>query len=191
MKRRQFVTGAGVGAVAADTPAAPALAQSRIEWTMVTPWPKGAPGVGVNAQRVADRITAMSGGRLTVTLSAGGELVPPFESFESFAAVQSGNADMLHAVQSVANESVADFHFHNVVSLRPLVEEHGVELREFNDEIVAELGRVSLEVLDEIGATDPLTARVHASYMAFLNEAVPYSAKMDQASPRQRALAFG
>ena len=94
MKRRQFVAGAGAGAVAAAAHPAPAIAQGRIEWTMVAPWPKGAPGVGVNAQRVADRITAMSGGRLTVTLYAGGELVPPFESFD---AVQSGNADMLHA----------------------------------------------------------------------------------------------
>jgi hypothetical protein len=46
-------------------------------------------------------------------------------------------------------------------------------------------------VLEEIGTTDPLTARVHASYTAFLKEAVHYSARMGQASLRQRALAFG
>lgn len=97
MKRRQFLTSAAgtaaAGAAAAGFPA-PAIAQDRIEWTMVTSWPKNAPGVGVNAQRCADLITALSGGRLTVKLYAAGELVPPFEAFD---AVSSGTADLLHA----------------------------------------------------------------------------------------------
>jgi hypothetical protein len=51
MKRRDFVAGAAGGglATAASTLPAPALAQGLEEWTMVTPWPKNAPGVGVNA----------------------------------------------------------------------------------------------------------------------------------------------
>lgn len=75
--------------------AAPAVAraQDNTEWTMVTAWPKGAPGVGVNAQRFADRIGAMSGGRLTIRLFAAGELVPPFECLD---AVQQGTADLAH-----------------------------------------------------------------------------------------------
>ncbi len=60
---------------------------------MVTAWPRGAPGVGVNAQRFADRVGAMSGGRLIIDLHAAGELVPPFESFD---AVQQGTADLAH-----------------------------------------------------------------------------------------------
>jgi TRAP-type mannitol/chloroaromatic compound transport system substrate-binding protein len=60
---------------------------------MVMPWPKGAPGVGVNAERFVERVRVMSGGRLTIKLYAAGELVPPFESFD---AVQSGTADLLH-----------------------------------------------------------------------------------------------
>jgi TRAP-type mannitol/chloroaromatic compound transport system substrate-binding protein len=93
MKRREFVKGAGVAAAAASALAAPAIAQERIAWNMVMPWPKGAPGVGVNAQRFADRVNEMSGGRLTIRLFAAGELVPPFESFD---AVQNGTADLLH-----------------------------------------------------------------------------------------------
>jgi len=96
MKRRLFVAGAAGGAAAATAGsiAAPAIAQDTIRWTMVSPWPKGAPGVGVNAQRVADRINEMSGGRLEVTHFAAGELVPPFESLD---AVQSGDAHIMHA----------------------------------------------------------------------------------------------
>ncbi|MEQ8370032.1 MAG: TRAP transporter substrate-binding protein [Alphaproteobacteria bacterium] len=98
MKRRQFVKGAalvGSGAVAtaASGLAAPAIAQERTEWRMVTTWPKNFPGLGVGAQRLADRITAMSGGRLTVTVFSGGELVPPLESFD---AVAGGSAEISH-----------------------------------------------------------------------------------------------
>ena len=358
MRRRRFMSTAAVGAAAtgASGLAAPAIAQDRTEWTMVAPWPKNAPGVGVNAQRVADRITEMSDGRLTVTLYGAGELVPPFESFD---AVQSGNADLMHAtpyywvgkaralnyftgvpfglnamelpawlyfgggqdlwdevyaefgvkgfyagssglqaggwfrneintlddlqglkiriaglggevlrrlgaavtllppgeifaamqsgavdaaewvgpwndlafglyrvasyyylpafhepgpglevvvnqeslaalptdlqkivqyaVSSVANETLADFTYHNIVSLDPLIEEHGVEIRQFSDEIVQELGRVTAEVMEEEAATDELTGRVHAAYMDFLRKADAYSARMDQVSLSQRS----
>ncbi|MGP1397869.1 MAG: TRAP transporter substrate-binding protein [Inquilinaceae bacterium] len=361
MKRRVFVAGAATGAAAtAGGLAAPAIAQGRQELIMVTSWPKNTPGVGVNAQRVADRITEMSDGRLTVTLYAAGELVPPFESFD---AVQSGNADMMHATpyywvgkspsfnyfttvpfglnatelagwlyhgggqalwdeayapfgvkpfyagssgvqaagwfrkeinttedlrglkiriaglgaevmtrlgaavvtlppgeifgamqsgavdaaewigpwndlafglyriakfyympafhepgpglevtvnkarydalpadlqkiieyaaSSVANETLADFSYHNIVSLDPLLQDHDVQLRTFSEEIVAELGRISLEVLEEIGASDPFTTRVHDSYMAFLRQAARYSHQMEGTMLRQRAEALG
>ena len=98
MKRRKFLTGAAAAGattagVAASQFPAPAIAQNKTEWRMVTPWPRNAPGVGVNAQRLADKITEMSGGRLTIKLFAAGELVPPFECFD---AVNTGTADMAH-----------------------------------------------------------------------------------------------
>jgi TRAP-type mannitol/chloroaromatic compound transport system substrate-binding protein len=75
--------------------AAPALvrAQSRQRWRMVTSWPRNLPGPGQTAQRLADRITAMSGGRLEVELYAAGELVPAFETMD---AVGRGVAEMAH-----------------------------------------------------------------------------------------------
>lgn len=93
MKRRHFLARAGL--IAATAPlAAPALAQGKIEWKMVTAWPKNAPGVGMNAQRLADRITALSEGRLAVKLFAAGELAPPFGGMD---AVMSGKAELCHA----------------------------------------------------------------------------------------------
>lgn len=65
--------------------AKPALAQSSIEWRMVTSWPKNLPGPGVTAQRLADRINEMSEGRLTVRLYAAGELVPGLGVFDAVA----------------------------------------------------------------------------------------------------------
>ena len=58
MKRREFFRTASVatiGAAAATTLAAPAIAQGNITWRMVTTWPKNFPGLGVGAQTLADR----------------------------------------------------------------------------------------------------------------------------------------
>jgi TRAP-type mannitol/chloroaromatic compound transport system substrate-binding protein len=93
MKRRQFITSAAIGAAAASTLAAPAIAQGNQTWRMVTTWPKNFPGLGVGAQRTADRITAASGGRLTVQVFAAGEMVPPLQSLD---AVIDGSAEMSH-----------------------------------------------------------------------------------------------
>lgn len=71
----------------------PAISQGRREWRMATSWPKGLPGLGTGAQRLADRITALSGGRITVRLFAAGELVPALQVFD---AVANGTADLGH-----------------------------------------------------------------------------------------------
>ncbi len=97
MKRRQFLKGsvAGVAAASATGLAAPAVAQEKRQWKMVTAWPKNLPGPGVAAQMLADRITTLSGGRIEVTLYAAGELVPGRGVFD---AVSEGTAELYHAV---------------------------------------------------------------------------------------------
>ncbi len=96
MRRRSFLTattGVVGGAVATGSFPAPAIAQERREWTMVTTWPAGFPGLGTGATRFAERVTEMSEGRLTINVYGAGELVPPFEAFD---AVTSGTADLFH-----------------------------------------------------------------------------------------------
>jgi len=93
MKRRQFFGAATAAAAAASTLAMPAIAQGNITWRMVTTWPKNFPGLGVGAQRLADRITKASGGRLTVQLFAAGEMVPALGALD---AVIDGSAEMSH-----------------------------------------------------------------------------------------------
>src|SRR5436190_14061078 len=88
--RRTLVRAAALaGAIAAP---AVARAQTR-RWRMVTSWPKRLPGPGRSAERVAERITALSGGQLQVTVHAAGEVVPAFEVLD---AVGSGVAEMGH-----------------------------------------------------------------------------------------------
>ena len=95
MKRRTFfkaATALTAGTAVAGL-VAPAIAQSRLTWRMVTAWPKNFPGLGVGAQGLADRITRASGGRLTVQVYAAGEIVPALEALD---AVIDGRAEMSH-----------------------------------------------------------------------------------------------
>ncbi len=358
MKRRNFVQGAGLAAAAGAATgglAAPAVAQQRFEWSMVMPWPKGTPGVGVNAERFAQRVQAMSGGRIVIEAFGAGELVPPFESFD---AVQAGTADVLHgtpyfwvgkskafnyftnipfglnavempgwltygggqelwdevysffglkpfyagssgvqaggwfkseitsiqdlqglkiriaglggevmrrigavvvllppgeilpsmqsgaidaaewvgpwndvafglqkvakfyyvpafhepgpaleiavnkakydalpedlkaivqaAAAATAQDTTTDFAYHNIQAFGPLVADYGVELRAFSDDIVARLGAVTREVVEEIATTDTLTGKVHASYMDFVKKAADYQGRFEETMLRQR-----
>ncbi|MEZ5594527.1 MAG: TRAP transporter substrate-binding protein [Gammaproteobacteria bacterium] len=92
MKRRSFISKAGVAAgatVAASTVAAPAIAQSRKEMVIVSTWPRDFPGLGTSAQRLAQRITDATDGRITTQYFAAGERVGGFDVFDE---VASGNA---------------------------------------------------------------------------------------------------
>ena len=95
--RRKFFKAAaatGVAAVAASSLAAPAVAADRVEISMVATWPRDFPGLGTGAQRFADRLGAMSDGRIQVSYYASGERVKAFDSFDE---VASGNSQMYHA----------------------------------------------------------------------------------------------
>lgn len=123
MKRRDVLKLGVAGAAGAVAAPAVARAQSgeTIEWKMVMPWPKNAPGVGVGAQRIADAITAMSGGRLTVKVFAGGELVPPFGVFD---AVSGGTAEIGHGTPYYWQGKDQTFHYFTGVPFGLTAPEH-------------------------------------------------------------------
>src|SRR3546814_718747 len=95
MKRRQFMRGAttAAGAVAASSFPAPAISQGLMKWRMQTTWPKNFPGLGTGANKLADYIGTASGGKLTVEVYGGGEIVPAFETMD---AVSNGTIEMGH-----------------------------------------------------------------------------------------------
>ena len=108
MKRRDFLKKAGIGAASAAAAAAgvaglvgcakqeeekkpekaveqaPAVvAKKTYKWKMVTTWPPKLPVLQEGCERLAKRVNEMSDGRLTIEVFAGGELVPPLESFQA------------------------------------------------------------------------------------------------------------
>ncbi len=68
-------------------------ATERIEWKMVTTWPKNFPGLGLAAENLSRYVEEMSGGRLTIRVYGAGEIVPAMEVFD---AVSQGVADAGH-----------------------------------------------------------------------------------------------
>lgn len=91
LSRRSLVGG---GALIAGGVAAPNIARAQtVRWRMVTSWPKRLPGPGMSAERIAERIAALSGGRMQIAVHAAGELVPALEVLD---AVGSGVAEMAH-----------------------------------------------------------------------------------------------
>ncbi|HEY1382356.1 MAG TPA: ABC transporter substrate-binding protein [Dongiaceae bacterium] len=125
MKRRNFLTGAGLAAGAttlASALAKPAIAQDKIEWKMVTSWPKGLPGLGTGAERLAERITKTSAGRLNVKVFAAGELVPEMGCFD---AVSQGQAEMGHDASGYHIDKIPAAGFYNSMPM-------GLTAGEFN-----------------------------------------------------------
>lgn len=84
-----------LGAGGVGVLASPALvrAQATRKWRLVTSWPRTLPGPGDSARRLAERLRAMSDGRLDVQLFAAGEIVPAFAVLD---AVSTGVAEMGH-----------------------------------------------------------------------------------------------
>jgi len=74
------------------------------------------------------------------------------------------------ACMAEADFLFAEFNMRNNQALKALVEEHGVELRRFPDDVLAALKRYSSEVMEELAASDPLIARVYASYTSFAED---------------------
>jgi len=63
------------------------------KWTMVTTWPPNFPALGEGCNLFADIVKEMSGGRMTIRVFGGGELIPALEVFD---AVSTGTAHMGH-----------------------------------------------------------------------------------------------
>ena len=104
MKRRDFVAAAGAATLlgaCSDTTDCKDVSnqqtatkkQTIINWTMVTTWPPGFPGLGTGAEYLAEQINQLSNGRMKVKVYGAGELVPALQVFD---AVSSASVEMGH-----------------------------------------------------------------------------------------------
>ena len=95
MKRRQFLKAAGLGAAAAGTIAAPAVAQSMptIKWRMPCSWPKSLDTLYGAAETMAKAVGDATDGKFQIQVFAAGEIVPGLAIVD---AVQNGTVEIGH-----------------------------------------------------------------------------------------------
>ncbi len=89
MKRRSFLKSAALGATGAALAAPMVSAQNATTLTIVSTWPRDFPGLGLSAQRLAQRIVDVSNGAIQTEYFAAGERVGAFDVFDE---VASGNS---------------------------------------------------------------------------------------------------
>jgi TRAP-type mannitol/chloroaromatic compound transport system substrate-binding protein len=94
------------------------------------------------------------------------------------------------AAQAEFARSLGEFNVENVKSLKILRAESRIKLLRFNDPLLKTFGRLSREVLADIAAQDPLTQKVHDSYMAFLAGMLDWTDLSDRGYLDARRLAL-
>jgi TRAP-type mannitol/chloroaromatic compound transport system substrate-binding protein len=89
----------------------------------------------------------------------------------------------------VANQDMlADFTAKNNRALEQLVNEHGVELRPFPDDVLKQIKALSDEVVSEEAAKDPMSQKVFESFVKFREQAIKWHAVSEQAYLNARTL---
>src|SRR6185369_9194253 len=85
MKRRDFIKVTGLGAAAAATIAAPAIAQSlpEIKWRMPTSWPKSLDTLYGGAEMMAKMVAEATDNKFQIQTFAGGEIVPGLQVLDA------------------------------------------------------------------------------------------------------------
>ena len=94
LPRRKFLKSVGIGAAAATTFAAPAIAQNaEVRWRLASSFPKSLDTLFGAAEFMAKRVHDASGGKFQIRVFAAGEIVPAFGVVD---AVQENTVEMAH-----------------------------------------------------------------------------------------------
>ena len=81
-----------------------------------------------------------------------------------------------------ANQDMLDeYTSRNNQALQELVKKHGVEVRAYPDDVLQKLKGLSVEVLEELAAKDPMSKKVYESFKAYRDNVVQYHKISEQA----------
>jgi TRAP-type mannitol/chloroaromatic compound transport system substrate-binding protein len=86
-----------------------------------------------------------------------------------------------YAARASNQDMLDEFTARNNAALRTLVDEHGVQLRRLPDEVLLELWRGSEVVMQDLIESDPMAAKVYASYKKFYDGVRAYHHISEQA----------
>jgi TRAP-type mannitol/chloroaromatic compound transport system substrate-binding protein len=78
MDRRSLIKHAGIAGVLAAGAAPAVHAQAAVRWRLASSFPKALPTIFGSAEKFAETVKALSGGRFEVSVHAAGELMPAF-----------------------------------------------------------------------------------------------------------------
>jgi len=93
-----------------------------------------------------------------------------------------------NAAAAQNDETWAEFNANNAHALNTLTREHDVKLQRFSDDILARMGAISLQVLQETAQHDPLTARVFESFRVSRNNSMRWGEIAEEAFAAARRL---
>lgn len=93
MDRRSLIKHAGIAGVLAAGAAPAVHAQAAIRWRLASSFPKALDTIYGAAEVFAQKVNAMSGGKFSVSVHPGGELMPAFGVVDG---VQQGTVEMAH-----------------------------------------------------------------------------------------------
>ncbi|MBL4622762.1 MAG: TRAP transporter substrate-binding protein [Immundisolibacteraceae bacterium] len=80
---------------------------------------------------------------------------------------------VLRAGEAAGLEMLAEFTAYNHQALQTLIEQ-GVELRQFPPEVIEQFRQLTIEVVEDLVASDPLAAKIAASQRAFMARVLPW-----------------
>jgi TRAP-type mannitol/chloroaromatic compound transport system substrate-binding protein len=95
MNRRNLVRRAGLGAVAAATLAAPAIAQTlpEVKWRMTSSFPKSLDTIYGAGEQFTKRVAQLTDNKFQIRIFAAGEIIPGLQALD---AVQNGTVECCH-----------------------------------------------------------------------------------------------
>ena len=84
MRRRKFLTTAGIGG-AASTLAAPAIAQSmpELKWRLTSSFPKSLDTLWGGAETIARKVAVLTDNKFQIRVFAPGEIVPALQALDA------------------------------------------------------------------------------------------------------------
>jgi TRAP-type mannitol/chloroaromatic compound transport system substrate-binding protein len=98
-------------------------------------------------------------------------------------------------IQAACNEEnarqMAETNANNGTYLTKLIKDHGVKLKEFNDDIYDSFGKAAKEVFDEVRQHSKLAAKIHDSFAAARDDIGRWSGYSDAAFVNQRNRVLG
>lgn len=94
------------------------------------------------------------------------------------------------ACSAVTDRSLAEFNARNAGALRELIDDHGVQLRRFSDEVLRRIGEVSGEVVREVGEHDEISGRIYQGFLEARRNGMSYGEISEEGFANARRLDF-